>query len=181
MPRASAGPARSSTSVITRDRIFVPCARLMVSLARIIGAEIMGHLLAAGQRAEVFEWGSRVIKLHRSTTAKQVMSREAAIHASVEALGLPVPTVWSVQQVGGRWDIVFDRVSGVSFAEQMRGDAWRNIPVSSDPRAPAYTHSCPPRGAVQQPKGLAGYEHRPNRASRRATKADLARRPHEHA
>jgi len=83
----------------------------------------MGHLLAAGQRAEVFEWGSRVIKLHRSTAAKQVMFREAAIHASVEALGLPVPTVWSVQQIGGRWGIVFDRVSGVSFAEQMRGDA----------------------------------------------------------
>ena len=86
-------------------------------------SKTMGRLLAAGQRAEVFEWGSRVVKLCRSTGSKQVTFREAAVHAAVEALGLPVPAVWSVQQIGGRWGIVFDRVSGVSFAEQMRGDA----------------------------------------------------------
>jgi hypothetical protein len=44
-------------------------------------------------------------------------------HAAVESLGLPVPTVWSVQQIDGRWGIVFDRLSGVSFVEQMRSDA----------------------------------------------------------
>jgi len=33
-----------------------------------------------------------------------------------------VPAVWSVQQISGRWGIVFDRVRGSSFAEQMRGD-----------------------------------------------------------
>ena len=86
-------------------------------------SEIIGHLLAAGQRAEVFEWGSRVVKLYRSTASKTVAFREAAIHAAVEDLGLPVPTIWSVQQIGDRWGIVFDRVSGVSFAERMRGDA----------------------------------------------------------
>src|SRR5215472_17519718 len=85
-------------------------------------SETIGRLLAAGQRAEVFEWGSRVVKLYRSTSAKEVTFREAAIHAAVEALGLPVPSVWSAQQIDGRWGIVFDRVSGLSFAEQMRGD-----------------------------------------------------------
>jgi len=85
-------------------------------------SETMGRLLAAGQRAEVFEWGSRVVKLCRSTGSKQVIFREAAINAAVEALGLPVPAVWSVQQIDGRWGIVFDRVSGVSFAEQMLSD-----------------------------------------------------------
>jgi hypothetical protein len=85
-------------------------------------SETMGRLLAAGQRAEVFEWGSRVVKLCRSTGSKQVIFREAAINAAVEALGLPVPAVWSVQQIDGRWGIVFDRVSEVSFAEQMLGD-----------------------------------------------------------
>ena len=82
-------------------------------------SETMGRLLAAGLRAEVFEWGSRVVKLCRSTGSKQVIFREAAINAAVEALGLPVPAVWSVQQIDGRWGIVFDRISGVSFAEQM--------------------------------------------------------------
>lgn len=85
-------------------------------------SETMGRLLAAGQRAEVFEWGTRVVKLCRSTGSKHVMFREAAINAAVEALGLPVPTVWSVLQIDGRWGIVFDRVSGASFAEQMRSD-----------------------------------------------------------
>ena len=85
-------------------------------------SETIGRLLAAGQRAEVFEWGSRVVKLCRSTGSKRVTFREAAIHAAVEALGLPVPPVWSVQQIDGRWGIVFDRVSGVSFANQMRDD-----------------------------------------------------------
>ena len=41
-------------------------------------SETMGRLLAAGQRAEVFEWGSRVVKLYRSTGSKQVIFREAA-------------------------------------------------------------------------------------------------------
>jgi hypothetical protein len=85
-------------------------------------SEIKGRLLATGQRAEVFVWGDRVLKLYRSAAAKNTAFREAAIHAAVEALGLPVPTVWCVQEIDGRWGIVFDRVSGVSFAEQMWGD-----------------------------------------------------------
>src|ERR1700751_353057 len=85
-------------------------------------SETMGRLVAIGQRAEVFEWGSRVVKLYRPVAAKNTAFREAAIHAAVEALGHPVPTVWCVQEIDGRWGIVFDRVSGVSFAEQMRGD-----------------------------------------------------------
>jgi aminoglycoside phosphotransferase (APT) family kinase protein len=83
-------------------------------------SETIGRLLAAGNMAEVFEWGSRVVKLYRSPAAKQAAFREAAIHAAVEALGLPVPAVWSVRQICGRWGVVFDRVSAASFAERMR-------------------------------------------------------------
>jgi aminoglycoside phosphotransferase (APT) family kinase protein len=86
-------------------------------------SETMGRLLAAGQRAEVFEWGFRAVKLYRCAAGKQTAFREAAIHAAVEVLGLPVPAIWGVQKISGRWGIVFDRVSGVSFAEQMRSDA----------------------------------------------------------
>jgi Ser/Thr protein kinase RdoA (MazF antagonist) len=86
-------------------------------------SETMGRLLAAGQRAEVFEWGSRAMKLYRCAAARRTAFREAAIHAAVEVLGLPVPAIWSVQKISGRWGIVFDRLSGVSFAEQMRSDA----------------------------------------------------------
>src|SRR5215469_632813 len=86
-------------------------------------SERIGRLLAAGNVAEVFEWGShRVLKLYRLAEAKPTVFREARNQAAVEALGLTVPAVWAVQQISGRWGIVFDRVRGASFAEQMRGD-----------------------------------------------------------
>ena len=83
--------------------------------------ETIGRLLAVGNVAEVFEWGFRVMKLYKATAAKPAAFREAGIHAAVEAMGLPVPKVWSVQAIGGRWGVVFDRVQQASFAEQMFG------------------------------------------------------------
>jgi Phosphotransferase enzyme family len=80
-----------------------------------------GGLLSTGNVAEVFEWGSRVLKLYKLPEAKPAAFREAAIHAAVEALRLPVPLVWGLQQVGSRWGIVFDRASDRSFADWMRG------------------------------------------------------------
>lgn len=80
-----------------------------------------GRLLATGNVAEVFEWGDLVLKLYKSSAAKPTAFREAALHAAVETLGLPVPSVWGVKQVEGRWGIVFDRICATSFAEVMRG------------------------------------------------------------
>ena len=51
-------------------------------------SESIGRSLAAGNVAEVFEWGPRVIKLYRSAAAKPTVFREAANDAAVEALGL---------------------------------------------------------------------------------------------
>jgi Phosphotransferase enzyme family len=82
----------------------------------------IGGLVAAGNVAEVFEWGRRVVKLYRSPAGKPAAFREAAIHAAVEAMGLPVPAVWGVQQIIGRWGIIFDRVSEASFAAHMRAN-----------------------------------------------------------
>ena len=139
-------------------------------------SETMGRLLAAGQRAEVFEWGSRVVKLCRSPGSKQVIFREAAINAAVEALGLPVPAVWSVQQIDGRWGIVFDRVSGVSFAERILDNPAaipQRLQILVRLHARIHAHG----GTVQQPEGLVDSEDHPNNASRRATTADLAEWP----
>jgi hypothetical protein len=60
-----------------------------------------------------------VAKIYKATTAKPAAFREAALHSAAEAIGLPVPRVWNVQQFGNRWGIVFDRVYQASFAEQM--------------------------------------------------------------
>ena len=55
--------------------------------------ETIGRLLAVGNVAEVFEWGAHVVKLYKSAAAKPAAFREAAIHAAVEAMALPVPKV----------------------------------------------------------------------------------------
>jgi hypothetical protein len=84
--------------------------------------EAIGRLLGAGARADVFEWGDRVLKLYRSPDAKAAAFREAPIQAAVESLELPVPAVGGVQQVDGRWGVVSDRVRQASFAERMRAE-----------------------------------------------------------
>ena len=84
--------------------------------------ERIARLLAVGNVAEVFEWGARAVKLYQSTAAKPGAIREAAIHAAAEAMGLPVPKVWSRQQIGGRW-LSVDRVKQASFAEQKLNNA----------------------------------------------------------
>ena len=85
-------------------------------------SETIGRLLAVGNVADVFECGSQVLKLYRSAVRKPTPFREAAIHATVETMGLPVPAVWGVQEVDGRWGIVFDRISEPSFAKGMQED-----------------------------------------------------------
>jgi len=77
-------------------------------------------LLGSGNVADVFARGSRVLKLYKDLAAKPAAFREAALHAAVEAMGLPVPRVWGVEEVDGRWGIAFDRVHGPSLAERMR-------------------------------------------------------------
>jgi aminoglycoside phosphotransferase (APT) family kinase protein len=100
---------------------------------------MIGRLLAAGNVAEVFEWDSRVVKLYRLGATKETALHEAATHAEVEALGLPVPAVWGVEQIGGRWGIVFDRVSAPSFAVQTREDPTA-VPQSLETLARLHAH-----------------------------------------
>jgi hypothetical protein len=64
--------------------------------------ERIGGLLAVGNVAEMFGWGARAVKLYQSTAAEPAAFREVAIHATAEAVGLPVPKVWSGQEIGGR-------------------------------------------------------------------------------
>lgn len=77
-------------------------------------------LLGSGNMADVFARGSRVLKLYKDFAAKPAAFGEAGLHAAVEAMGLPVPRVWGVEEVDGRWGIVFDRIHGPSLGERMR-------------------------------------------------------------
>src|SRR5262245_23131232 len=114
--------------------------------------EAIGRLIAAGNVAEVFEWGFRILKLYRSAAAKQAAFREAANHAPPQALGPPVPAIWCVQQIGDRWGIVFDRVSGSSYAERMRenpGMTGQCLVILARLQARIHRHSVPQFGSVK--------------------------------
>ncbi len=140
-------------------------------------SESIGRLLAAGNVAEVFEWGSRVVKLYRSAAAKQAVFREAGNHAAAEALELPVPLVWGVQQINGRWGIVFDRVNGgvLRRADARRSNRSAAVPRDTRPAASAHSRASGPR--IQEFEAAAGNQRRASEASRRAAKAVLARPP----
>lgn len=80
----------------------------------------LGRILGSGKEAEVFAYGTAVVKLYKSAAAKRSAFREAAVLAVVELLGLPVPQVHGVQPFGDRWGIIMTRADGPSFGEAMR-------------------------------------------------------------
>src|ERR1700738_3566690 len=92
-------------------------------------SETIGRLLAVGNVAEVFECGSRVLKLYRSAVRKPTAFREAAIHATVEAMGLPVPAVWGVvddESATYRYkDRAADKHSLLAHQVSLVGRPWR--------------------------------------------------------
>src|SRR5215467_11650509 len=79
-------PATQDLASIIRPRAYATPAS--VNRRGCGMSETIGRLLAAGNVAEVFEWGSRVVKLYRSSTRKPTAFREAAIHGAVEAMAL---------------------------------------------------------------------------------------------
>ena len=112
----------------------------------------LGRLLAAGRVAEVHAWGVRVLKLYRAPAAKPVVFREAAIHAAVEALALPVPGLGGVVQVGERWGLVLDRVAGPSIADRLRDDpasAPRHLEWLARLHARIHCHRAPQLGSLK--------------------------------
>ena len=80
----------------------------------------LGRPLGLGKEAEVFEFGTLAAKIYGSAEGKRRAFREAMNLAVAESLGLPVPAAWCVQQLGGRWALVMDRVCGPSFAELLQ-------------------------------------------------------------
>ena len=74
-----------------------------------IASDWIGRPLGRGKLAEVFEYGSGVIKIYPDGTGKQSAFREAGVLATLEGCGLAVPVVTSVGRVEGRWAIVMSK------------------------------------------------------------------------
>src|SRR5271155_4365128 len=111
-------------------------------------SETIGRLLAAGNVGEVFEWGSRVVKLYRSPARKLTAFREVAIRGS----GDGASGAGGVERAGGRraLGIVFDRINERSFADWRtrfppRGIAMTLAGTVPDSE-PAFAELCPGDG-----------------------------------
>jgi hypothetical protein len=129
----------------------------------------LSRVLGTGKAAEMFECGPAVTKLYRSGVSKRSAFREAAALALVEMLGLRVPQVLGVRQVGDRWGVIMTRAEGPSFADVMRAQPER-VPeyLKAMARLHSRLHSHPGTGLDSLKARLAGN-------IRRATKFGEAR------
>jgi hypothetical protein len=96
-------------------------------------------------------------------------------------MALPVPSVWGVLEVCGRWGYrIRPRRKEIVCGAHERGSK-PHTGAHGDTRPAACTHSRSAGSPARQSEVKAGDEHRRHRASRRTAKADLARPPCRHA
>ncbi len=69
----------------------------------------LGAPIAAGNEAEIFAWGDRVLKLSKRPGDPAQAEREAATLLALAPLGL-APAVDGVIEVDGRWGVVMERI-----------------------------------------------------------------------
>ncbi|MSR83694.1 MAG: hypothetical protein EXS58_12350 [Candidatus Latescibacteria bacterium] len=72
-----------------------------------------GERLATGRTAEIYAWGeTQVLKLCQPWVWASDVEAERRKTTAARALGLPVPAVGEVVQLGDRTGLVFARVGG---------------------------------------------------------------------
>ena len=131
-------------------------------------SETIGRLLAVGNVAEVFECGSRVLKLYRSAVRKPTHSaRRQSMRSGAWS---SVPAMWACKRsavVG----VSCSTAQRASFAKRMQEDRTRTgVPGDTRPTARAFIRT---RSRTRQ----AGSKHRLHRPSRRTEKTDFAQPP----
>lgn len=81
---------------------------------------VLGEKLAAGRTAEIYAWGeTQVLKLCQPWVWAGDAETERCKTAAARSLGLPVPAVGEVVQLGDRVGLVFERVEGGSMMARL--------------------------------------------------------------
>ncbi|MBM3277790.1 MAG: hypothetical protein FJY95_06885 [Candidatus Handelsmanbacteria bacterium] len=84
------------------------------------GTGLVGEKLAAGRTAEIYAWGEgQILKLFHPWVGSGDAEVEQRKTAAARALGLPVPAVGEVVQLGDRSGLVQERVEGQSMMGQL--------------------------------------------------------------
>lgn len=86
----------------------------------------LGPKIAEGRTAEVFAWGDdRVLKLYRAEFERRQPERELRLGQRLQELDLPAPAAYSVEEVDGRYGVVFERVDGETMLQVLAYRLWR--------------------------------------------------------
>lgn len=115
----------------------------------------IGPLLGSGRVADVHAYGAHALKLYHPGHGKEQAGHEAAILATLEGHGLPVPHVHGVGEYGGRWGLVMDRVDGGTLGSIALADAAPSGATPSSPGCrswppPGWSRGCPARRSCLQ-------------------------------
>lgn len=74
--------------------------------------------LTAGRTAEIYHWrDQQILKLFFAEYDQSTAAYEAQIAQALQTAGLPVPAVYELVEVNGRWGIVYERLEGISMWE----------------------------------------------------------------
>lgn len=83
-------------------------------------------LLTEGGTSQLFTWGEgKVLKLFSSWASKEAIDYEYLAAREIKAIGLPVPQVYEITNIDGRWGIVFERVDGPSMLKCVEEAPWK--------------------------------------------------------
>lgn len=82
--------------------------------------------VALGRTAEVFAWpNNQIIKLFYDWFPEGSIRYEARISRAVHAAGLPVPAVGDIEEIDGRFGLIYERVDGTSMFEVLSTRPWK--------------------------------------------------------
>lgn len=86
----------------------------------------IGKLIGVGRSAQVFCWGDRkVIKLFPKRTIAAFIKYETWVTKFAYQVGLPVPQVEEIIEIGDKKGIVSERVIGNSMLTDIRSKPWK--------------------------------------------------------
>ena len=82
----------------------------------------LGAPIAAGNEAEIFAWGDKVLKLSKRIGDPTQAEHEAAVLRAVSPLGLG-PALEGIIEIEGRWGLVMERVHEPTLASALADPA----------------------------------------------------------
>lgn len=79
--------------------------------------EMFGEVVGSGSQATVYAKGDLAVKLYREGYPKRNVFSEAFVMANLENMNLPIPKVYDILNVDGRYGLRMDRVMGRMLGE----------------------------------------------------------------